>query len=257
LAANGSQKFEGRSMAEAWNQSWRQRLKKWLGSRGTVQARLFARGLPRPRWGNMRRLTPFSTQFGFDRGTPIDRVYLHRFLDQHRDCICGDVLEIQLPGYTRKYGRDLGRTDSVDVNPDHSPTYVCDLAKSEAVIPSDFYDCFLLPNTLSVLPDLEGCLRNAMRVVKPGGCVLATGACLAPMCDPPDSDFWRLHAPTYRMILSKAWSGIPVEVESFGNCLAAAAFLMGLCAEELTDEELWTNDRRYPIATTIFARKPN
>ena len=47
-------------------------------------------------------------------------------------------------------------------------------AKAEETIPSNSYDCFLLPNTLCVLKDIEGALRNALRVLKPGGVILAS-----------------------------------------------------------------------------------
>ena len=69
--------------------------KRLVGPRATVQLRCRLRGYGRPRWGNLRRTTPFSSTFGFDRGTPIDRHYLHRFLDAHRHAITGRVLEVQ------------------------------------------------------------------------------------------------------------------------------------------------------------------
>jgi hypothetical protein len=75
----------------------RTRLKSILGPRLTVLARCMLRELPLPRWGNLRRTAPFSATFGFDRGTPIDRYYLERFLNSHRALITGRVLEVQLP----------------------------------------------------------------------------------------------------------------------------------------------------------------
>src|SRR5438046_1805575 len=89
------------------------RLKSWLGPEWTVVVRCLVRGLPLPHWGNLRRTQPFSRDWGFDRGTPVDRYYLHAFLDKHRQYIRGDVLEIQAPIYTREYGHDLKRCDSV------------------------------------------------------------------------------------------------------------------------------------------------
>src|SRR5262249_663619 len=61
--------------------------KRLAGPRGTVALRCLARGYPLPRWGNLRRTSPFSATFGFERGTPVDRFYLERFLDAHRDSI--------------------------------------------------------------------------------------------------------------------------------------------------------------------------
>src|SRR5262245_50153649 len=57
-----------------------QRLKAIAGPRLTVVGRCLLRGLPVPRWGNLRRVRPFSASYGFDRGTPIDRYYLDTFL---------------------------------------------------------------------------------------------------------------------------------------------------------------------------------
>ncbi|MDO8795259.1 MAG: methyltransferase domain-containing protein [Vicinamibacterales bacterium] len=222
-----------------------------------VTLRILTRGLPRPRWGNFRRVRPFSTHFGFERGTPVDRYYLHRFLDQHRAVITGRVLEIQLPGYTEQYGHDVTASHTVDVvttaNP--SPSYHVDLAHSDGVIPDASYDCFLLPNTLSFLRDLEGCLRQALRVVKPGGVILASSGCHIPLT-PDTPDYWHLTGDGWREVTSLVWPDCEVEVTQYGNCLAATAAMMGLAAEELTPAELDAQDPRYPVQVTILCRRP-
>ncbi len=200
-------------------------------------------------------MTPFSTNFGFDRGTPVDRYYLHRFLDAHRSRVTGDVLEIQMPGYATRYGHALGTVHTVDVNPEHRPTYVCDLARADGIIPKDRYDCFLLPNTLGGLQDIEGCLRQALRLVRPGGVILASTAGFVPLM--PDSpDYWHLSAAGWREITGRVWDGCEVHVESHGNCLAAVAAMLGLAHEELGPEELDAADPRYPVLVTVFCEKP-
>ena len=214
-----------------------------------VTLRILTRGLPRPRWGNLRRVRPFSAHFGFDRGTPVDRYYLHAFLDQHRADITGRVLEIQLPGYTEKYGHDLTASHTVDVvttaNP--SPSYHVDLAHADGVIPDASYDCFLR--------DLEGCLRQARRVVRPGGVILASSGCHIPLT-PDTPDYWHLSGDGWREITSRVWPDCEVEVTQHGNCLAATAAMMGLAAEELTPAELDARDPRYPVQVTIACRTP-
>ena len=45
-------------------------------------------------------------------------------------------------------------------------------------------------------------------------------------------------------------------VESEGNCLAVAAFNLGLAHEELRREELDYGDELYPVAINILCRKP-
>jgi len=235
-------------------------IRSWVKRRvspGTlVWLRCVTRGFPVPRWGNLRRVRPFSEHFGFERGTPVDRYYLDRFLDQHRHLITGRVLEIQAPDYTVKYGRELAATDSVDIIPNYEKlTYLCDLAKSEGVIPDASYDCFLLPNTLCALRDIEGCLRNALRVVRPGGVILATTAGLMPLTgDAPD--YWRASAAGWLEIARKVWPGCEVRIEQHGNCLAGVAGMLGLALEELDPSELDVNDPRYPVLITFYCRRP-
>jgi hypothetical protein len=43
----------------------------------------------------LRRLEPFSDQYGWDRGTPVDRFYIDAFVAGQRAAIRGDVLEIR------------------------------------------------------------------------------------------------------------------------------------------------------------------
>ena len=229
-----------------------------MSPRGLVWLRCVTRGLPWPRWGNLRRLQPFSSQFGFERGTPIDRYYLHEFLEQHRHLITGRVLEIQMPAYTRRYGQGVTVADSVDIvaGTHEGLTYLVDLGRSEGVIPDASYDCVLLPNTLCVLRDIEACLRNALRVVRPGGVVLATTAGIGPLTG-DGHDLWRMGADGWRVLTDRVWPGCDVQVEQRGNCLAAVASMLGLALEELRDDELRFQDPRYPVLVTLACRKPS
>ena len=178
----------------------RQRLKSFMGPRLTVWARCVLRGKPLPLWGNMRRVKPFSTSFGFDRGTPVDRHYLHRFLAGKRHLITGRVLEVQVSSYTKRFGDNVRESHTVDINPVFHATYTCDLAEA-AQIPADYYDCFLLPNTLQHIVDLHSALRNMIRVVKPGGTVLASAAGL--LLIPDGGDYWRLSPGGWRVVLRR------------------------------------------------------
>jgi len=224
-----------------------------MGPRLTVLARCLLRGLPIPRWGNLRRVEPFSGIFGFDRGTPVDRFYLHRFLEANRSVITGRVLEVQVPSYTRTYGQRVETSHTVDINPQFRATYTCDLADAPQIT-SDSYDCVLAPNTLQHVTDLPGVLRTILRVVKPGGYVLASVPALLPLI-PDGDDYWRLSPAGWRRTLAREWAGGDVAVDGHGNCLTAIAAMHGLALEELTDEELRANDPRYPVLVTIKCRK--
>ena len=45
-------------------------------------------------WLAAARTGPVSEQWGRDRGTPVDRWYIERFLDRHASDIRGHVLEV-------------------------------------------------------------------------------------------------------------------------------------------------------------------
>ena len=102
----------------------------------------------RVRFGSLRRLTPISRTFGFDRGLPIDRHYIERFLSAHAGDIRGDVLEIGDNAYTRRFGGErVTKSDVLHVsegNPD--ATIVGDLTCAD-FIPSDSFDCVILTQT--------------------------------------------------------------------------------------------------------------
>ena len=212
------------------------------------------RGKGLPRWGNLRRTAPFSTSFGFDRGTPVDRYYLHRFLDAHRASIAGDVLEIQTSGYTERYGHAVRRAHTVDIDPRFEPTHLVDLARSPGVIPDAAYDCILLPNTLSLLRDLEACLVQALRIVRPGGVILASASVFVPLV-PVAPDYWRMSLAGWTEVLDRVWRDAEVGIDGHGNCLAAMAAMLGLASEELSEEELDVVDPRYPVLITVRARR--
>ncbi len=55
---------------------------------------------------DLGRVKPLSQDWGFDRGKPIDRYYIERFLAGHSDDVRGRVLEIGSNDYTLRFGGD-------------------------------------------------------------------------------------------------------------------------------------------------------
>jgi len=190
--------------------------------------------------------------YGFDRGTPIDRYYVGKFLSAHSALIRGRILEIQTTDHARRYGSGADVMHTLDINAAFHPTYLCDLAVAD-IVPSGSYDCFLLPNTLCFLRDLEAALRHARRIVRPGGAILATVPGFVPLT-PDVADYWHASAEGWREITARVWPDCETRVESHGNCLAAAAAMYGVAVEELTAAELDATDSRYPVLVTIECR---
>lgn len=227
-------------------------IKALLGPRWTTWARTVTRGLERPSWGNLRRVAPLSQVYGFDRGTPIDRYYVDKFLSSRRDLISGRILEIQTTDHARRYSGVATVMHTLDVNSAFHPTYLCDLGSAD-VVPPGSYDCFLLPNTLCFLRDLDAALRHARRIVRSGGVILATVPVFVPLT-PDVPDFWHASADGWRVVAERVWPDCHTSVETHGNCLAAAAAMYGVAAEELTAAELDVIDPRYPVLVTIECR---
>ncbi len=214
---------------------------------------------PKIQFGSLRRVTPFSRQFGFDRGMPVDRFYIEKFLACESGAIHGRVLEIGDDFYTRRFGGDkVTGSEVLHVDPRNaSATIIADLADAPNIV-SNSFDCIILTQTLHFIYDLRAALRTLERILKPGGTLLVTTPGISQICrDQADreGDSWRLTASSARRLFAEFFPRESVSVESFGNVLTAASFLYGLAALELEVDELEHNDPDYQLIVAIKATK--
>ncbi|MGD9622064.1 MAG: methyltransferase domain-containing protein [Mycolicibacterium sp.] len=211
------------------------------------------------RWGSLRRTAPISDYFGFDRGTPIDRFYIEAFLAREAAAIRGEVLEVLNRTYACRFGgEDVTEIHVVDIdesNPD--ATVIADLTIVGS-LPSQAYDSIIMTQTLHLTLDDSAGLENIWQALRPGGTLLFTGPCISRIDDGvADSDHWRYTPLGLRLQLSRLLPAAEVRVEAPGNVLAAAAFLYGISAEELTRAELEVNDPRFPLMVCARVSKPH
>lgn len=212
----------------------------------------------RPRdLGDLRRTTPFGT-WGSSRGGPIDRVYIGRFIEGHAADVRGRALEIAGDEYIQRYGTDVRKADVLDVftgNP--KATIVGDLADAPS-IPSDAFDCVLVTQVLPWIYDVRAPLRTVHRILAPGGVLLATTpgiARIAPVESDLFGEWWHFTDMSARRLAEEIFGVGNVEVETFGNVLAAAGFLYGLGRYDLTEEELAVHDPAFQVTIGIRAVK--
>jgi SAM-dependent methyltransferase len=211
----------------------------------------------RVEFGSLRRTAPISRQFGFDRGLPIDRYYIENFLAAHADDIRGRVLEVGDNTYTRRFGgARVAASDVLHVtegNPD--ATLVGDLTAADH-IPSDRFDCVVLTQTLQLIYDVRSALKTVHRTLRPGGVLLATVPGISQIAGDQWGEcwYWSFTRLSMRLICEEAFA-TDVQVEAYGNVLAATAFLQGLAVEELRREELDQHDPCYELLITVRARK--
>jgi hypothetical protein len=113
------------------------------------------------RFGSLRRLTPISREYGFDRGRPIDRHYIETFLARHAADVAGHVLEIKDDGYTRRFGgARVGKSDVLCLEADDPhATIVGDLVAAPQ-IPSASFDCAIVTQTLQFVYDVRAAIAT-------------------------------------------------------------------------------------------------
>ena len=211
------------------------------------------------RFGSLRRLDPISSDWGFDRGVPIDRHYIEGFLEAERGRIRGRVLEIDTNDYTRRFGGDqVHRSDVLHLS-DRLPevTLLGDLATGEG-IPEVAFDCLIVTQTLHFVFDIQGAVRTLHRILRPGGSALVTFPGLSRLTGAADGSWgshWALTRHSAARLFGDAFPGGEVHVQSVGNVLTATAFLQGLAAEELTERELAHHDPDYELLVMVRATR--
>ncbi len=230
-----------------WLNLNRQRLRRWPPV-GMVE------------FGSLRRLTPVSQSFGLDRGLCIDRYYIEHFLEQCSGDIKGVVLEVGDDVYTVRFGGErVTKSDVLHVTEDNArATIVADLTQAEQ-IPSDAYDCIVLTQTLQFIYDMSKAIQTLYRILKPNGVLLVTlsGINRISRYDMDRwGEYWRLTTLSASRLFEEVFPPTRVTVQAYGNVLAAVAFLHGLAATELRQEELNYCDPDYDILIAVRAVKP-
>ena len=205
-------------------------------------------------------MTPISGAFGLDRGLPVDRYYIERFLAGHADRIRGHVLEIGDNRYTRRFGgARVRRSDVLHVtagNP--AATIVADLTRADH-LPAAQFDCIICTQTIQMIYDARAAIRHLHRLLNPEGVLLATTAGIARIGRREGIDawgeYWRFTGQSARRLFDEVFPPAGVEVKVYGNVLAAIAFLHGLAAEELQPDELDYLDPDYEVIIGIKAER--
>jgi len=198
---------------------------------------------------------PFGGAWGYDRGLPVDRWYIDRFLEQHRADITGRVLEVKDSGYTDRFGHAVTERAVLDVDAANPHvTHVADLAAGDG-LPSAAFECFVLTQTLQYVFDVGAALATAHRLLTPGGVVLATLPVTSRITEPPLTDLWRFTPLAATRLFSEAFGADNVTAHGHGNVRTQIAFLDGLAAEDLDVGVLEEDDPRFPLVVCVRAVK--
>lgn len=212
----------------------------------------------RLRWHDLKSVKPVSTTFGLDRGTPVDRYYIEKFLISNQMHIKGKALEIAESRYSRKFGKNVTSFEVLHIKESAAATILGDLTKIET-LPAASIDCFICTQVYNFIFDFQKAIEGTYHLLKPGGIVLATVSGISQLSR-YDSDRWGHFWSFYPDGIGNAFKNVfgenSVEVNSYGNSLTAISFIKGVAAEELDEESLDYHDPDYPVTITIVAKKP-
>jgi len=208
---------------------------------------------------DLKRLKPVSRSWGGDRGVPIDRYYIEKFLEESSSEIKGRVLEIGDNKYTLRYSR--GRVTQSEIlhasttNP--KANYVADLSDAPQ-ISSEIFDCVICTQTLHLIANIAAAIKTLHRILKPGGALIASMPGISQIYlgkNEDWKDYWRFTRYSVEWLFKCHFPARDIEIQPYGNVLAATSFLQGLSVEDLNLEDLKFNDPCYQMVIMVKAIK--
>jgi glycosyltransferase involved in cell wall biosynthesis len=230
--------------------------KRWLNKLGVVK--YFHPAVGEVDGGDFDRLLPFSREFGYDRGGPVDRYYIENFLKKESASIKGRGLEIGDNEYSLMYGGGkLTQSDILHIDASNKKaTFIGDLSDAPQ-LPDNAFDCIVLTQTLHLIYNFKGALDTCHRILKPGGVLLLTSPGITPIDhgEWKNTWYWSFTDKALQRLVSEAFPGGNVEVETFGNVYVATAFLYGMGITEVPREKLDHQDPQFQVIITVKAVK--
>ncbi len=202
-----------------------------------------------------RSLKPISKCYGFDRGTPIDRYYINKFLDEHKEYIKGHCLEITDNAYTIKFGENrVTKSDVLDIDEKNKKANIKGDLRDLNNIVDDKYDCIIATHVFGIIDEYQKSIKECYRILKPGGVLIATVSAMG-VAAQVEFSYWRFTQTSMRYVFDRIFPSKKNKIISYGNVLSGQAFWVGMGTEELTEAELEFSDPRYAIIVGIVARK--
>jgi hypothetical protein len=220
---------------------------------------LINRARDRSEWGNLRRLRPFSDEYGLDRGGSVDRGYIDAFVARNAAAIRGRVLEVRDDHYASGAKSRIQRLDIVDIDPSNRRATLRKDLGMPGSLPAQAYDCAIVTQTLQLVRDIDAAVENIWNALAPGGTALLSMPVLCRIDGNagPGGDLWRFTpAGLDRFLRMRLPHDAEIAVEGHGNLVVAIAFLEGLAPQELDPDELVFEDPHFPVVACARVDRP-
>lgn len=193
---------------------------------------------------------PVSRLYGNERGTPVDRFYIERFLKTQSSRLkkTERILEVGEDTYSKQFFPN-GRHDILDYSKG------MDLTKEET-LPENQYDVFICTQVFHQIYDVKSAIRGAYYLLKPGGTMLATvcGNISKLARNDEYEHYWGFTNLSIGLLIQEMF-GNDIEVESYGNVAIANAFIQGIPVEEMDSSLFDMKDEDFTICISVVATK--
>ncbi|GHV43968.1 hypothetical protein AGMMS49546_27100 [Spirochaetia bacterium] len=210
-------------------------------------------------FNDFSRTSPISRLFGYDRGTPIDRYYIEKFLKMNGPSIKGDILEIAESTYSKQFGSNIVSFQILHYDDTNkNATIIGDLTNNET-LPEGKIDCFICTQTFNFIFDVQKAIEGCYKLLRTNGVLLATVSGISQISRYDMDrwgDYWRFTDLSIRKLMESVFKKENIEISIFGNVLSTTAFLQGLAVEDLPDKKILdVKDDDYQITIGIRAIK--
>ncbi len=208
-------------------------------------------------------LFPISKAFGLDRGLPLDRVFIQRFLSDNSNLIVDDCLEVGGDEYLTRYGSSNCSKHILQFSPDgqakfQNNLFHCDITKPSS-LPEEQFDTLVFTQTLNFVYEIDLAIQGMHKLLRPGGHALITVAGISQISRFDHDrwgDYWRFTDMSLKTLLVKHFGADNVQVTAYGNVAVCCMFLQGLAEEDVVDKSLFDHvDPDYQMTICAVARK--
>ncbi|MDF5717050.1 MAG: methyltransferase domain-containing protein [Rhizonema sp. NSF051] len=203
-------------------------------------------------WGDLKKTVPICQAFGLTRGTPVDRYYLRKFIEEIQPQVRGNILEIGGTPKDKDFYQIESDSSYVILNLESGPGIdIVGDVHDVSVIKPESLDSIIIFNVLEHCYAPWIAVENIHTWLKAGGkCFAMVPSAIRVHATPVD--YWR-PLPDAFAWMYRDFSQHKLYV--YGNPITVIASYHGIAVEELTVEELDAFHPDYPVATCIVAEK--
>ncbi|WP_051979068.1 glycosyltransferase [Edaphobacter aggregans] len=208
-------------------------------------------------FGSLASTRPLSMDFGWERGTPLDRYYIEGFLQEHSRDIKGRVLEIGDDLYSRRFGTEIAQLDVLHVSSENLKVTITGDITTRGVLPEGAFDCIIFTQTLQLIYDLNEAVERLHAALKPGGVLLLTvpGISQIDRHEWGTNWCWSFTVSSLHRLFERVFGRGELQFSTHGNVFAAICFLTGAVVEDVDISDLDVHDPAYPVNITLRAQR--